>query len=319
MSLPWRGSGLARILWPGFSGQDSLERKSKDLQNQGMKSWFNNLILPLGGLVLGLVILGAEPLREIMKSRSLASSSPPTGAPSEKAEVKLQLEPQDLSRVLDSLSAEKEDAKLRRIFFFDTPDLSLFSEGVILRARIHEQGKKSGEGDTTVKIRDPRAVNHSDLDREGFKCEWDIAASAKRACSYTQDRGALDFARVLIKQDHSVKTLLTSKQRDFLQDHLSSKTAWESLKILGPIYSRAWKLESPLLHSQDRSDPEWSIELWELPGVARFLELSTRSELGDADTTLADLRDWCQNHGIRLTQNPSTKTEWVLKYFSKQK
>lgn len=288
--------------------KDSLERESDPLQNQEVKFWAKTLLIPLLVIALGMAILSADPLTAFLGGRAPASREL-AKKDSEKAEVKLQIDPTDLARVLGELEAQNAKSKNRRIYFFDSPELSLFSQGIILRARLNESGKDAGEGDTTVKIRE----DAKPLDRDGFKCEWDIAQTAKRACSYTKDRSALDFARVLVSQDRSIDSLFSSKQLDYLEDHLAAPVSWDSLQILGPIYSKSWKFKI------GNDDEEWSVELWEIPGVTKFLELSARSDLQESDHTFSTLRSWCESKGIRWIQNSTTKTEWVLKYFSKQK
>ena len=57
--------------------------------------------------------------------------------------------PADQRMALSGLHFDPMDAKLREVYFFDTPDLTLFANGVVTRAR-RTQGD---DDDTVVKLR----------------------------------------------------------------------------------------------------------------------------------------------------------------------
>src|SRR5262245_34303838 len=89
----------------------------------------------------------------------------------EAIEVKLTVVERQEDAVLEQFGLDRNEADRRRIYFFDTPKLSLFKKGVVLRAR-----ETAGEGsDSTVKIRpvDPKLVDASWRAKNGFKLEAD--------------------------------------------------------------------------------------------------------------------------------------------------
>ena len=64
-------------------------------------------------------------------------------------ELKLTVPENAQNRVLGALGVDPLDARLRQVFFFDTPELTLSKKGVVVRARrIQDAG-----ADTTVKLR----------------------------------------------------------------------------------------------------------------------------------------------------------------------
>src|SRR5271167_971268 len=82
-------------------------------------------------------------------------------------EVKLLLSPPTLQTVIASLSFEKETAG--RVYFFDTDELDLLKQGVIVRVR------QGADNDLTVKVRAPEGNKQIDTSklREHFPCEID--------------------------------------------------------------------------------------------------------------------------------------------------
>src|SRR5262245_27858776 len=68
---------------------------------------------------------------------------------SDSVELKLTVPESHQAETVSALGLDPLDAQIRQVFFFDTPELSLYDQGVIVRAR-RIQGKA---GDTTVKLR----------------------------------------------------------------------------------------------------------------------------------------------------------------------
>ena len=64
-------------------------------------------------------------------------------------ELKLTVPASDHQTAVGALDIDPLDAQIRQVFFFDTPDLSLFDAGVVVRAR-RVQGKGD---DSVVKLR----------------------------------------------------------------------------------------------------------------------------------------------------------------------
>ena len=265
-------------------------------------------------------------LRSPASLASLASS--PSSAPSalftdssatEFDEIKVEI-PFSQFNKLNQIEGKKDQPKERQIYFFDTHELAFFDQGVILRARINE----SGEGDTTIKIKDldDRDIDPELKSRDGFKCEWDRNLepdSGTRNCSYTHDQQALDFARVLISKKNSVESLFTSKQLRFLESRRAIQP-WQQVQALGPVSSSTWKVQAPF-------DPslEMTIELWEISGAARILELSVRSPHGpvgsQTESTSKLFESWLKKSTIEHktgSKGGVSKTEWVPRHFSQR-
>ena len=252
--------------------------------------------------------------------RSPAAASLKGDLETEMAEIKLELSPADLRAVLGLLELQGPDSepKRRTITPFDSRDLQLHREGIVLRSRV----KPDGDGDTTIKIRD---IQNGQLDpdlhsRKGFKCEKDRGTrpdSGSRNCSYSDDRSALEFAHVLVMKDRPLTSLFSSKQLRYFEDsalpRLGGREPWNSLQLMGPVSSSTWKAEAPFA-----PDLELTVELWEIPGVNRMLELSLRAPIHEADEAAGRLEEWARRNQLQPLHSQASKTEWVLRHFAGQ-
>ena len=70
-------------------------------------------------------------------------------ADADSAELKVTLPETEHRSAIDALGLDPLEAQIRQVFFFDTPDLQLQQNGVVVRAR-RIQGRG---GDTVVKLR----------------------------------------------------------------------------------------------------------------------------------------------------------------------
>ena len=232
-----------------------------------------------------------------------------------KTEIKLELSPSDLPRLLEALELskkEKSKPRERRIYFFDTPTLELYRSGIILRARL----ESDSDGDSTVKVRTPeeqlgRFAEFEDT--KGFKCEWDQAVfrspenSGKLHCSLSKDQSALAFAHGLVARDRPLSSLYTSKQLDFLNQSASLPIAWENLKILGPVQSTTWESE------ESSFGRALTVELWEIAGSGvRILELSLKVDSEESSDDSQKILRWIHERGLKPLDSGRSKTQWVL-------
>lgn len=235
----------------------------------------------------------------------------------ENSEIKLELAPSELKPLLSLLDITEEGLtpKRRSITFFDSKDLTLHREGIVLRARV----KPDGDGETTIKILDMRGDTQVDRGKD-FKCEWDRGVeggSASRNCSFSDDRGALEFAHVLVMKDRPLKTLFSKSQLQFFEDAATPRglphATWDLLQPMGPVHSSSWKVPAPFARRL-----ELTVELWEIPGVNRILEVSVRTPVDEADDAAGRLEDWVRRNQLQVIHSKSSKTEWLLKHFAGQ-
>jgi len=211
-------------------------------------------------------------------------------------EIKLLLLPSTIKSVMASMSFGKQTTS--QIYFFDTDNLSLLNQGVIVRVR---QGAKN---DLTVKVRLPEGTNQIERSklREQFGCEIDrTEAGANTSYSVGKNyklQGVPEAGDDLFRA-------LSSSQRELLREaHVS--IIWSQVRRISGIRSTVWEtpFESPFR--------KLTLEYWEFPGGS-LLELSARSAASEWEVKSADLHRIAKSKGLLLSADQETKTSTVLR------
>jgi hypothetical protein len=223
-------------------------------------------------------------------------------------ELKLTVPESDHYSVAAALGIDPLDAEIRQVYFFDTPDLSLNRQGVVLRARrVQRKG-----GDSVVKL---RPVTPSELPKTlrtaaGFTVEVDVmpggfvcSGSLKRDVGNAEVREAASGVR-------SLSGLLSKKQRTFLSLHAADCPALDELSVLGPI------LVLKLKFTPEELERRLVVELWMYPDNSRVLELSTKCEPQQAFQAAAETRVFLAERGVELSGEQQAKTLKALEFFS---
>jgi hypothetical protein len=200
------------------------------------------------------------------------------------------------------------DAEIRQVYFFDTPDLSLNRQGVVVRARRVQQK----DGDSIVKLRPvvPAELPKKRRKAPGFKVEVD-ALPGGHVCSGSLKRsvGNADV-REVVHGTRPLSSLFSKEQAAFLADHAPDGPALDDLSVLGPILVLKLKFEP------EGFERRLVAELWMYPDNSRILELSTKCEPGEAFQAAAETRAYLSSRGIDLSGEQETKTAKALEYFA---
>jgi hypothetical protein len=231
-------------------------------------------------------------------------------AGADSAELKLTV-PEDGHRsAIEALALDPLDAQIRLVCFFDTPDLRLNSEGVIVRAR-RVQGR---EDDSVVKLRPvvPDELPGQVRDSPGMVVEVD-AMPGGYVCSASMKArldGASDVKR-RIRGKGATRKLFTKPQRRFYEQHAPDDLALDDLELLGPIF--VLKLNS----TPKDFGRKLCTELWLYPDGTRILELSTKCPPSEMFQAAAEARAFLAGRGIDLSGRQQTKTKTALQQFSR--
>ncbi len=222
-------------------------------------------------------------------------------------ELKLTVPETDQRSAVVALGLDPLQAQIRQIFFFDTPELALDTQGVVVRAR-RIQGRA---GDSAVKLRPVVPGELPDkLRRSGsFRVEVD-ALPGGYVCSAAL-KGALrptDVTRA-VAGEIPLRKLFSKEQRAFFAAHVEGTTL-DDLAILGPIFVLKLRLTPANLNRR------LVAEMWLYPDGSRILELSTRCETGEAFQVAAELSAFLTAQGIDLSGEQQTKTRKALDYFA---
>jgi hypothetical protein len=226
--------------------------------------------------------------------------------------VELKLTIPDSARwsVISALDMDPLDAQMRQVYFFDTPDLDLDRQGVVVRAR-----RVQGRGDdSVVKLRP--VVPHelpAELRREDdFVVEVD-AMPGGFVCSGSY-KGSL--GRPIVKEaaagKHPLSKLFSKAQRKFYAGHAPEGVEIDDLKVLGPVTVLKLKFAPP------EYGRRLVAEVWVYPDGSRILELSTKCTPAEPFQVAAETKAFLAGRGIDIGGEQQTKTRTALEFFAGQ-
>ncbi len=223
-------------------------------------------------------------------------------------ELKLTVPDSDLRSTVRALGMDPLDAQIRQVFFFDTPDLQLNDQGLVVRAR-RVQGKGDDSvvklrpvvpGDLPAKLRkSPGFGVEVDAMPGGFVCSASLKATLPKA-----------NVRAIVGGGGPLRKLFTKDQRAFFAEHAPAGIELDDLSILGPIFVLKLKF------SPKGYDGRLVAELWNYPDYTRILELSTKCAPGLAFQAAAEARAFLVERGVELGGEQQTKTRTALEFFS---
>jgi hypothetical protein len=222
-------------------------------------------------------------------------------------ELKLTVPESEQRPALEALGIDPLEAQIRQVFFFDTPDLALNQQGVVVRAR-----RVQGRGDdSVVKLRPvvPGTLPESLRRSSSFGIEVD-AMPGGFVCSGSmkhvlEGRGVREAAA----GRRPLRKLFSKEQRDFFRAHAPDRVGLDDLSVLGPVFVLKLKF------SPEEFTRRLVAELWLYPDDSRILELSTKCGPPDAFLAAAETRAFLAGRGIQISGEQETKTRRALDFF----
>ena len=222
-------------------------------------------------------------------------------------ELKLTVPNEDRQTAIAALGVDPLDARLRQVFFFDTPDLALDRAGVVVRAR-RTQGDPD---DTVVKLRPvvpkelpddlrarPDFVVEVDAMRDSYVCSGSFKGQAKAAVAETA------------AGKQPVRKLFSKPQRAFFETHAPDGVELDDLLVLGPVHALKLKV------SPKGMGRRLAVELWIYPDGTQILELSTKCAPDESLRAAIESREYLSSIGLDLSGEQATKTRTALEYFA---
>ena len=224
-------------------------------------------------------------------------------------ELKLTVPEADHRSTVVALGMDPLDAEIRQVFFFDTPDLALNENGVVVRAR---RVQRKGD-DSVVKLRPVVPSELPDTLRSSPNLVVEVDAMPGGYVCSALLKGTLDSApvRKTVQEGRPIRKLFSKEQRAFFAEHAPEGLELDDLSVLGPIFVLKLKFKP--------ADYEGKLvaELWNYPDGSRILELSTKcAPLEVLQVSLA-CKAFLRDRGVELTGEQQTKTKTALEYFSK--
>lgn len=206
--------------------------------------------------------------------------------------------------VIERLGMDVMRAELRQIAYFDTPDLRLNQQGLVVRAR-RVQRK---DGDSVVKLRPvvPSEVDDDVRRLSGFGVEVD-AMPGGFVCSARLKAKADDkVLHQVFRGRKPIRRLFTKQQRALFDDHAPEGVTMDDLEVLGPLNILKLKFDP-----QGYSRPLVA-ELWFYPDGSQILELSAKCLTQEAFEAAAETKAFLASHGVDLSAPQQTKTRTAL-------
>jgi hypothetical protein len=226
---------------------------------------------------------------------------------SDSVELKLTVPEEHHRSTIAGLGMDALQAQIRQVYFFDTPDLALNRQGVVVRAR-----RVQGRGDdTVVKLRpvvpdqlpdEFRRAPGMVVEVDAMPGGWVCSASCKGSL------GTTDVTSVA-SGNRPIRKLFSKGQRAFYESHVSDDIALDDLSILGPIF--VLKLN----FRPEGYDRKLVAEAWLYPDGSRILELSTKCPPADMLSVAVASRLFLSERGVDLSGEQQTKTRTALEYF----
>lgn len=207
-----------------------------------------------------------------------------------------------------ALGMDPLQAQIRQVFFFDTPNLAVNRQGVVVRAR-RIQGRA---GDSVIKVRPVLPEDLPTALRQSKKMTVEVDAMPGGYVCSASLKSRVDDSQIqaVVAGTQPIHTLYARKQRDFFTANTNGDVELDDLSILGPITLLKLKFSPPELGR------EMVAELWQYPDGSQILELSTKAAPSEAFQAAAETRAYLTAHGVELTGEQQTKTHTALQYFA---
>lgn len=221
-------------------------------------------------------------------------------------ELKLNV-PADQRMSLQALGIDPLEAKIRQVTFFDTPDLTLFENGLVVRAR----RTQNADDDTVVKVRPakPSELPPKVLASKNLKIEMDVTRSSYVVSASLKGSRSAGAVLKATAGDRPLADLFTKEQRSFYAKH-SPDVGWDDLVPLGPIFILLLKFV-PAGFSR-----RITVEQWHYPGEVPLVELSTKTTPGNVLEVAAEGAAYLRGLGLEPTGEQAPKTRKALEFFA---
>ena len=208
-----------------------------------------------------------------------------------------------------AMAVEEDEADLRLVYFFDTPDLDLLKAGVVLRARL----VKGDADNSTVKFRPVEAacVPEDWQQLDGFKLEADWVGDHE-VCSASltalQERDEIDE---VAEGKRAIGKLFSKDQERFLSEFYKGPVGFGQLRVMGPVRVLRWKPE------HETFGHERTLEEWRLPNGEDLVEVSIKAHPDEALRAREEFDAHLRELGLDPEGGQDTKTSTALEYFAK--
>lgn len=208
------------------------------------------------------------PLPPLVLALAIAAASWSAGAaPAARLDLQYGLcsAPADVERAL----ALEPHGKPIEVWLFDNPALDLLNHG--LRIRLRGAAKKSQE--LTLKIADQDCAKLPPVPRDEGKCEYDSHGAKIGGALSLSGKVSRARADAVLAGKLALVEVLTPRQVSALQAIPGAWPLPADLRALGPTRVSAYR----------SGDKAYQVDISDLPGGERYIEISRKVDLADAE------------------------------------
>jgi hypothetical protein len=225
------------------------------------------------------------------------------------AELKLTVPDSEQRSAVAVLGMDPLEAQIRQVYFFDTPDLRLNKQGVVVRARRVQQR----DDDSVVKLRPvvPDDLPSGLRKSKNLVVEVDAMPGGYVCSASLKGTPGAGGVKAVATGERPVRKLFSKEQQAFYTAHAPEGIGLDDLTILGPINLMKLKF-SPRGYNR-----RLVAELWLYPDGSRILELSTKCAPAEAFDVAAEARAFLSSQGVDLSGEQQTKTKTALEFYSR--
>jgi hypothetical protein len=225
------------------------------------------------------------------------------------AELKLTVPDSEQRSAVAVLGMDPLEAQIRQVYFFDTPDLRLNKQGVVVRARRVQQR----DDDSVVKLRPvvPDDLPSGLRKSKNLVVEVDAMPGGYVCSASLKGTPGAGGVKAVATGERPVRKLFSKEQQAFYTAHAPDGIGLDDLTVLGPINLMKLKF-SPRGYGR-----RLVAELWLYPDGSRILELSTKCAPAEAFDVAAETRAFLSSQGVDLSGEQQTKTKTALEFFSR--
>jgi hypothetical protein len=221
-------------------------------------------------------------------------------------ELKLNI-PADQRMALRRIGIDPLEGKIREVTFFDTPDLTLFHNGVVVRAR----RTQNADDDTVVKLRPvrPSALPPKIQASKNLKVEMDVTRGSYVVSASLKGSRSSGAVLKAIAGERPLEHLFSKEQRAFFADH-SPGVGWDDLMPLGPIYITLLKFVPSGFGRRV------TLEQWHYPGEVPLVEMSTKTTPDHALQVASESVEFLTGLGLSASGTQEPKTRKALEFYA---
>ena len=221
-------------------------------------------------------------------------------------ELKLTVPESDHRSTVAALGMDALDAQIRQVFFFDTPDLTLLSSGVVARARV--QGRAVTRSSSCG--RSSRASCQGEARPRGLGVEVDAMPGGYVALP-REGKGRERRREGRGGRYACYPQTVSKEQRAFFARHAPDGSSWTCSRSSAD-------LRPQLSFSPKGFERKLVAEMWMYPDFSRILELSTKCRTDEMFDVAATIPHTSPRNGVDLAGNQETKTRKALEFHARQ-